>query len=250
MLNAIIVDDEYKSRETLKELITNFCLDVKVVGTAESVSEGLHLIKTLTPDVLFLDIEMNVETGFDLLEKIEVLNFEVIFVTAYEQYALKAIKMAAIDYLLKPVVIEELKSALKKVKEKRLLNSHNQNFKVFLSNIRTNAFNQQKISLPTSSGYIFVDIAEIMCCEADGSYTHIFLSNGSKITVSQPIKEYEELLSESGFLRIHHSSLINLSKVKSYVKGEGGYVIMQDKREVRVSRSKKAELLKILLNQK
>ena len=241
MIRTILVDDEEKSRVTLNNLLTKHCTAVMVVDQCESVAEAVKSIAKHSPDLVFLDIEMPFENGFALFEKIKNPSFHVIFTTAYDQYAIKAIKYSALDYLLKPVDVDDLKSAVEKCGEKQKTNRAD-DYEMLLSAIKLKS-KSAKIAVPTFDGLQMVSANEIVKCVADESYTHITLTNGTKLTVSRILKEFEDLLSEFNFFRVHNSSLINLTQVKKYVKGDGGYVIMSDDETVEVSRRKKNELL-------
>lgn len=246
MIKAIIVDDEAKSRATLGALLQAHCPNVSVVAMADSVAEALADIEKHEPHVVFLDIEMPFNSGFTLLEKIKVPGFEVIFTTAYDHYAIKAIKFSALDYLLKPIDVDDLIKAVNKVE----LNNKNKktrqpDFELLLSNLKLKS-SAAKIAVPTFDGLQMLDAKDILKCVADESYTHITLVSGSKLTVSRILKEYEELLSDLNFFRVHNSCLINLAHVVKYVKGDGGQVIMVNGEAVEVSRRKKNELLRRL----
>lgn len=245
MIKAIIVDDEVKSRNTLKTLIEKYCPSVEICDLAESVDDALGLIKKHQPKLIFLDIEMPHGSGFTLLEKIKHPDFEVIFTTAYDDYAIKAIKFSALDYLLKPVDVDDLVKAVNKVNNKKNKENSSLDFELLLSNLKLKS-GPAKIAVPTFDGLQMIDAKNIIKCIADESYTHIFLADGSKIMVSRILKEYEELLSDLNFLRVHNSCLINLAHVTKYIKGDGGSVIMSDGKTVEVSRRKKAELLERL----
>lgn len=245
MIRAIIVDDEKKSRESLELLVTEYCKQVELCGMAESVEEALQLIKQEDPDLLFLDIELNDGTGFDVLEKAKSGHFDVIFTTAFENYALRALKMSAVDYLLKPINEDDLRYAVKKVAEKIEKKNQSRNVELLLQNLNTGN-GQHKIALPTSDGLTFIDVNDIIRCQADGSYTHFFFKGDKKTLVSKKIKEYEELLSPYKFVRVHHSHLVNLNEVTKYVRGDGGYVVMSDGETVYVSKRKKEDFMQAL----
>lgn len=240
-MRAIIVDDELKSRESLKILLEEFCENVDVSALCKDVDEGVAAIQKHKPDIVFLDIQMQRETGFDLLEKITPITFEVIFTTAYSDYAIKAFKFSAIDYLLKPIDIEELKKALEKV-EQKLNGNIALRLEQLVQNLRPTSPNF-KLALPTSDGLIFIKVDDILYCEASSNYTQIFSSDGKKYIVSRTLKEYEDLLTEHNFFRIHNSHLINLNSIKKYVRGEGGYVIMNNDVSLDVSKRKKEAFL-------
>jgi len=242
MLKSLIIDDELKSRESLRILIQDFCENVEVCALCQNVAEGIKAIEQYKPDVIFLDIQMQRETGFDLLNKVGEINFEVIFTTAYSEYAIKAFKFSAIDYLLKPIDIEELNAALKKV-EKKLGGSISGRLKQLMDNLKTGNVENFKLALPTSDGLIFIKVNEIVYCEASSNYTQIFMEDGKKHIVSRTLKEYEDMLIDNNFFRIHHSYLINLNLIKKYVRGDGGYVIMSNDISLDVSKRKKDAFL-------
>jgi two-component system LytT family response regulator len=242
MLKTIIIDDELKSRESLRILIEDFCEGVEVLALCQNVNEGIAAIEKYKPDVIFLDIQMQRETGFDLLNKIKEIDFEVIFTTAYSEYAIKAFKFSAIDYLLKPIDIGDLKAALLKV-EKKVGNTIANRLKQMMDNLKGGSVENFKLALPTSEGLLFIKTNDILYCEASSNYTQIVMADGKKHVVSRTLKEYEDLLSENNFFRIHHSYLINLNMVKKYVRGEGGYVVMNNDTSLDVSKRKKDAFL-------
>jgi len=242
MLNCIVVDDESKSRESLKILIEDFCEGVTVKALCQDVSEAMQAIAEHKPDVVFLDIQLQRETGFDLLDKLKDVEFEVIFTTAFSEYAIKAFKFSAIYYLLKPIDIQELKLALSKV-EKRKGNVMSERLQQLLQNLRSGVSDNYKLALPTSDGLVFVKVGEILYCQASSNYTEITLTDGRKYIVSRTLKEYEDMLAEQNFYRIHHSYLINLNEIKKYVRGDGGYVIMNNDKSLDVSKRKKEGFL-------
>jgi two-component system, LytTR family, response regulator len=242
MIRSIIVDDEMKSRESLKILLDDFCENVEVKALCQNVEEGVQAVEEHKPDVIFLDIQMQRETGFDLLTQIKKIDFEVIFTTAYSEYAIRAFKFSAIDYLLKPVDIEELKKALYKV-ERKLNGSFSQRLEQLMENLKPSKQQNFKLALPTSDGLVFIKIEDIIYCEAESNYTRIFCTDEKKHLVSRTLKEYEDILSEHNFFRIHNSYLINLGCIKKYVRGEGGYVIMNNNVSLDVSKRKKESFL-------
>ena len=252
MLKAIIVDDEEKNREGLARMIDQFCHDVAVVGNAESASAAKKAIQEHQPDLVFLDIEMPGGNGFSLLEEMPNPNFQVIFTTAHADYAIKAIKFAALDYLLKPININELKTAV----EKAIINMNaaqdgsllKKKIEVLKDNRKNEGFDFEKIALPTSDGIDFYEIREILRCEADRAYCKFHMLNGQKVVVSKPLKEFEDLLEECNFFRVHKSNMINLNQIKKYVKGKGGYLILSDDSHVDVSVRRKEALMDVLSN--
>lgn len=241
MIRAVIIDDEPDSRQTVTNILQNFCKNIEVAGQAANVTTGLELIRAENPDVVFLDIQMPDGTGFDLLEKIHEINFQVIFVTAYDQYALRAIKFRAIDYILKPVDPQQLVDAVGKLREKEPGYADiNQKINILLRNRN----GLERITLPTSDGYKFVNIKDIIRCEADSNYTNFYLNSGDKVIVTRTMKEYEDSLSGLDFVRVHQSHLVNLKYIDRYIKGDGGTIIMLDGAEVEVSRRRKDEFLR------
>lgn len=242
MLQAVIIDDEAKGRELIKMIITSNCPGVKIAGEASNIKEGYELIMRTEPHIVFLDIEMPGGSGFDLLARINEINFDVVFITAFDQYAIKAIKFSALDYLLKPVDEEELIAIVKKVENNYVRKTHNNAVANLLNNTKKHSENP-KIGLTTTDGLDFIEIKNIMRCEADGKYTSVFLNNEKKLLVSKNLKEFEDLLIEFNFFRIHHSHLVNLDYIKKYQSGRGGYVIMNDGSTITVSQRKKEEFL-------
>ena len=245
MLQTLIVDDEKRGRELLRMVLATHCPEVKVIGEASNIKEAHNLIIATDPDLVFLDIEMPGGTGFDLLTKFDEINFEVIFVTAFDKYAIKAIKFSAMDYLLKPVDEEELVKAIKRVEENQNKKSNKDRVSNLISNVRKPNDNQ-KIGLTSSDGLEFIEIKNILRCEADGKYTSVFLHDGKKLLVSKNLKEFEDLLTENNFFRIHHSHLVNLDYIKKYQSGRGGYVVMSDGSTITVSQRKKEDFLSSL----
>ncbi|HKZ38357.1 MAG TPA: LytTR family DNA-binding domain-containing protein [Chryseolinea sp.] len=241
MLKAIIVDDEPKARENLQILLQDFVKGVEVVALCQDIAEAMEAVNTKSPDIVFLDIQLQRETGFDLLTRLKDINFEVIFTTAYTEYAIKAFKFSAIDYLLKPIDIEDLKKSVGKV-EKRVNNNMNSRLKELVQNLKFGSTENYKLALPTLEGLVFIKINDIIYCEASSNYTQIYTSEG-KYLVSKTLKEYDELLSDHNFFRIHNSYLININSIKKYVKGDGGYVVLNDNTSLDVSKRKKEAFL-------
>ncbi|MCB0650895.1 MAG: response regulator transcription factor [Saprospiraceae bacterium] len=244
-LKAVIVDDEMHSRETLKNLVQEFCSDVEVVGMAGSVKEALSIISAALPDLVFLDIELQPGTGFDVLTQLKDLNFDVIFTTAFEQYAIKAVKFSSLDYLLKPIDVEELQQAVDKARKRKNQEIYKQQLETLLNNLKQQP-ELNKICLATADGIEFVDVEQIIYCKANGSYTTFVLKNSPPVLVSKHLKEYETLLADQRFMRVHNSFLINLKEVKRFVRSDGGYIIMNNDDMVSISRGKKDEFLNIM----
>jgi two-component system LytT family response regulator len=239
---AVIIDDEINNCENLKELIHQYCKEIEIVGQANSAVDGFSLIKQCSPQLVFLDIQMPGGTGFDLLERLQPTSFEVIFVTAYDQYAIKAIRLCAIDYLLKPINILDLKAAVHRAIIAISNKKPSQGISKMLDNAQ-NGFENLTIALPTSERVIYVKVSEIIRCLGDNNYTTVYLNSGESILVSKTLKEYEELLAESSFLRVHQSHLINFKYVRSYEKQDGGYLKMTDGSSISISRQRKQSVL-------
>lgn len=246
MVRAVIIDDEKASRDTLKGLLDRYVPDVMVVGEADTVETGIKTIKTYTPDLVFLDIQMPDGSGFRLLEQIGEVDFNVIFITAFDQYAIKAFKYSAVDYLLKPIVPEELKKAVEKHVEHGQVGNTNTNVHVLLQNLADKSKEPKKIVLHTFEGMHVINTKDIIRCQSDDCYTNFFLADGKKIIVSKTLKEIEEQLKGKDFIRPHKSHLININKIKTFVRNDGGYIIMNDGSEIPVSRRKKESVLQML----
>lgn len=245
MIRAIIVDDEPYSCEVLYTLLERYCPEIKVEAVCYSAQEAITAITKNHPQLVFLDIEMPHINGFQLLEKLSRIDFELIFTTSYDQYAIKAIRFSALDYLLKPVDREELQVAVKKAVS-RLENPLPQQLEILLQRLNRPANQVKQIPLPTIEGLQLVPLDSIISCASSSNYTILFLKENQKLIVSRTLKEIEEMLEDHAFLRVHHSHLVNLNEVRKYIRGEGGTLIMSDGSSVNVSRSKKELLLKKL----
>ncbi len=244
MLKAIILEDEEDSRNLLTGFLNDYCPQINLLASVDNVASALAAIYTIRPDVVFMDIQLKGETSFELLEKLGELKFEIIFTTAYDSYMLKAIKISAIDYLLKPINVEELQVAIEKAEKKKMQLMMNKNLEILVSNFRNN-YQDHQIAISSSEGFVFVKVSNIIYLEAESAYTVFFLKDNQKITTSKNLKEYEELLTEHGFFRIHKSYVINMAEIAKYVRGEGGYLIMSNKASIEVSRRRKDEFLKL-----
>jgi len=242
MINCIIIDDEAKNIKLLQNMLQLHCPSIKILATDTSAKNGLLLIEELQPQLVLLDIEMPHLNGFDLLKKLEPVNFEVIFVTAFSNYAVEAFEHRATGYVTKPINAEKLVAAVnnasKRIEEKNI----NKNlFSLIEQNTRQTA--PDKIPLSTSNGLVFVKLSDIMYCESSGNYTNFFLSDGKKIMVSRQLGEYEKLLSETSFFRIHDKYIIQLSYIKEYLKGSGGSIVLENGQEIPVATRRKDEFL-------
>lgn len=250
MIKAVLIDDDGNLREGMKMMINLYAPEIQIVGEADSVKSGTELMETSKPDIAFLDILMNDGTGFDILEKLNEkfgnVNSHIIFITAHEEFAIKAFRFSALDFLLKPVNPEELQSVLKKVSNVIHQNRDNKNIGLLLENIQKKSEGFKKIALSTSDGIHLFEIKDIIRCESEDNYTKFFIKNHKTIMISKTLKEYEELLKDQGFERIHQSHLINLNELKSYIKKDGGFVIMSDDSQLPVSQRKKERLQELI----
>lgn len=243
-IKAVIIDDEQGCRETLDLLLKRNFDYIDIVDHANSAAEGMKSIMEHQPDLVFLDIEMPEKNGFDMLMSIGNINFEVIFVTAYNQYALKAIKFCALDYILKPVDELDLIKAVERAKDKINIGVENEQLKLLLNNTQNDK--PKTIALPTAEKIEFVSVNDIIRCKGENNYTSIILTSGKSILISKTLKEYDTLLSDYGFLRIHQSHLVNSRHIKAYFKNDGGYLEMKDGEKVSISRTKKDTVLEFL----
>lgn len=238
-MRAVLIDDELSNLENLRTLLGHYCPQVSIVATAQHVEEAVAVINQHRPNLVFLDIQMGKGTGFDVLREIPTRNFEVIFVTAYDQYGIQAVKFAALDYLLKPIDVEELMHAVRKVEEKLAAQSKNYQLDFLVQQLTKPQPAMSKIALQMQNEIRYVSLSEIVRCEADNSYTLFFLSGGEKIVVSKSLKEYADLLVPNGFLRTHQSHLINPAYVKSWLKEDGGVLLLTSGEKIPISKPNK-----------
>ncbi|RRA99845.1 LytR/AlgR family response regulator transcription factor [Larkinella rosea] len=243
-MTAIIVDDEKHCRDVLALLLQRFCPQVQLLASCVDGTEGYQAIEMHHPDLVFLDIEMPGMSGFDMLEACRFTKFDVIFTTAYNEYAIKAIRHNALDYILKPIDKDELVQAVQKAEQERLTRvpAKVESFVDYLHRQKTG----DRIALPTLEGLQIINSEEIYYCESDGGYTRFFLTNGKVVLISKTLKEVEDVLETKGFCRVHHGYLINLRYVQRYIRGDGGEVIMENNKNIPVSRNKKQEFLNLL----
>jgi len=246
MIKALIIDDEKHCIDNLQWQLKEYCPEVEVTATCTNAETGLNEIYRQQPQLVFLDVEMPGMTGFEMLEKITDINFEIVFTTAFDQYAIRAIKFGALDYLVKPVDKDELRAAVDKVIKHTRGESLKQ-LTALLTHIRkSNDLSFQKIALPTMHGYELIPLNNIMYCESKNNYTDVRLNNGQHLVISRTLKEIEELLDMHPFLRVHNSYLVNLQYAIRYIKGDGGALVLNNDISVPVSRNKKEELLKLI----
>jgi two-component system LytT family response regulator len=243
MITAIIVDDEPDCCESLATLLERYCAEVRIIDICYSAHAALKSIREQKPQILFLDIEMPFMNGFQLLENLDAINFELIFTTSYDQYAIKAIRFSALEYLLKPIDLEELQFAVQKA-VKRNLYPLPQQLEILLEKLKHPTIPLNRIAIPTLEGFQFVPAESIIRCESQNNYTFLFLKDKKKLTASRNLKDIEEMLEDYSFIRVHNSFLVNINEVEKYIKGEGGYLIMTDGSTVSVSRSRRELLLK------
>jgi len=242
MLKAIIVDDEKISRDILSDYLQRYCKDVSVIAQADSVSAGLAAIEKQRPDILFLDVEMPKGNGFDLLEQVKEVDFETVFVTAFDSYAIQALNYSAAYYILKPVSIDELVASVEKIRTQKQKHPA-LHTKVLLENISAANAQQQKIVLPLQDGFEVVCIKDVVHCQAHDNFTDFYFNAKQKMMICRTLKFYEELLGDSGFMRVHKSHLVNLEHVVKYTRGKGGQLTMSDGSVIDVSPNKKDELM-------
>jgi two-component system, LytTR family, response regulator len=250
MITAIIIDDDSNLRDGLRGLLSFYAPEIKIIGEAEDVTSGVVVMDKLKPQVVFLDIQLNDGTGFDVLEQIAQKNGKttshIVFITAHEEYAIKAFRFSALDFLLKPIDPDELEIVIGKIKNVLEKNDSYAHIDLLLENIRKKVDNFKRIALTTADGIHLFEVSDIIRCEGEDNYTTFYIKNNKPVIVSKTLKEYEELLSEYGFERIHQRHLINLAYLKSYVKKEGGFVVMADNAQLPISARKKERLQELI----
>lgn len=248
MLKTIVIDDEPNARQVVKNIIELYCSSAEVIGEAENVEKGIKIINELNPDLVLLDIRMPDGTGFDILKKVNHINFHFIFITAYEQYAIKAIKQSALDYIVKPINTNELIGAIEKASLTKLRETDQiSKVEAFSHNQNSNS-NDKRLVLNTQDSIFVVKVNDIISCKADKNYTEVNIDNSKVIIISKTLKEFEEMLDGCGFFRTHQSHLINIKYINRYEKGLGGTIIMQDSSRIPVSSRKKDIFLKVMAN--
>jgi two-component system LytT family response regulator len=242
-MKAVIIDDEDINRDNLQQLLLQYCAEITITGAAANAEEGRALIQQHQPDIVFLDIEMPGKNGLDLLKSLPEHNFEIIFVTAHHQYGIQAVKFAALDYLLKPINFEELQSAVTRAVKKRSEKQRNHQLENLIQLLhQQNTKSEHRIALPTTKETRFAKTEEIIRCESSNNYTIFYLISGEKIIVSKPIYEYEALLADYQFIRCHQSHIVNTKLIKSWIKTDGGHLLLYDKTEIPVSRQKREQV--------
>jgi len=250
MITALLIDDDSNLRNGMKSMLERYAPEIQILGEADSVKTGTNAIEYHQPNVIFLDIQLGDGTGFDILEQLSQrnvsLNSHVVFITAHEEYAVKAFRFSALDYLLKPVDPDDLKKVIEKVKKVLANNDSYAHIDLLLENIRKKVDKFKRIALSTSDGIHLFEVSDIIRCESQDNYTKFYIKDNKPVLISKTLKEYEELLSEQGFERIHQSHLINLAYLKSYIKKDGGYAVMADNSHLPISQRKKERLQELL----
>jgi two-component system, LytTR family, response regulator len=247
MIKTVIIDDEPNNIDNLSLILQKHCPQVQVLATALNADDGERIILQHNPDLVFLDIQMPHKNGFDLLKSLKMCAFDVIFVTAYDQYGIQAVKFSALDYLLKPINIDDLKEAVQKATHKSVQRRHNFQLENLINLLQEKNHKQlHRIALQSTKETRFVEVDKIIRCESSNNYTTFFLQNSEKVLTSKPIFEYEELLKDYGFIRCHQSHLVNKIFIKSWVKEDGGYLVLEDQTQIPISRNKKEALKQLL----
>lgn len=244
MLQTVLIDDDQSNLSALTEKLTRYCPQVQIIARCDNAQDGIEVIDNKKPDLVFLDIEMPVMNGFLMLQQLAYKNFALVFVTAYDHYAIKAIRYSALDYLVKPVDIDELKAAVAKAEEAKKYQSSSAQIELLLEALHKKR--PGRISIPTNNGLQFIDTDDIIYLEASNNYTNIYCASHQKILVCRTLKDFEDLLPTDMFLRIHHSTIINKFFVEKYIRGEGGQVVLRDGTLLDVSKRKKTEFLQAI----
>lgn len=242
MLRAVLVDDEHHSNQALRYELERHCPEVQIVEEALSGEEGIEKITHVRPDLIFLDIKMPGMSGFEMLRKLEPINFDIIFVTAYDKYAIRAFRFAAVDYLLKPVTGAYLKEAIGRITDRHAREHQQMSVETLMHNLR-GGMKTPRIALPSGRGMDFVNISDILYCTAESNYTHVQMSDGKKYILSKTLKDFEELLDQLDFFRIHQSYLVNLQQIARYLRDDGGYVVMPDGHKIPIAKRRRDEFM-------
>ncbi len=245
MIRTIIIDDEENVRNTTRKILSELRQDIEIAGEAGDVNSGIKLIKNSKFDLLLLDIKLPDGTGFDILEKLSKIDFKIIFITAFEEFAIKAFKFSAVDYILKPLSAFDLINSIDKVIH-LLQAEYSLKLNTLISNNHSNNNNEKRLVLKSIDKIHVIKIKEIYRCESDQSYCHFYLADSTKLTISKPLKEYDDLLKEYDFFRVHKSHMVNMAYIKRFERTEGGYVIMDDDSRIPVSFRKRDELISVL----
>ncbi|MDX1409067.1 MAG: LytTR family DNA-binding domain-containing protein [Saprospiraceae bacterium] len=247
MIKAILIDDEKHCLKMLEWELTNHCSDVQICAQCQSGQEGMAAIREHQPDVVFLDIEMPRMNGFEMLERLAPIDFEVIFTTAYDQFAIRAIKFSALDYLLKPVNPTELQAAVAKLDQRPSRDEQSKKWSLLFEQLNKPEADPERIAISTHEGIELEFISDIIYLQAEGNYTTIVMSDGRKLLVSKTLKHFEQTLDQYRFIRVHHSYFVNIRHIRKFIRTQGGYLLMSDKSTVPVSRRRREELIETLL---
>lgn len=248
-MRALIVDDELSNQENLQQLLKTYADDVTIVAVAGDVSEGVAAIQKHRPELVFLDIQLHGRSGFDLLRELDEINFAIIFVTAYDNYGIQAVKFAALDYLLKPIDIDELQAAVNKARMAIQQTKKNERLGHLLEYLKDEKQVSPRIALPMFSETRFVNVSDIIHCEADNTYTRFFLKDGEKVLVSKTLKEYADMLAPHGFLRTHQTHLVNTDYIKSWIREDGGSLLLKDNTKIPISKVNRTKVKDMLAAQ-
>lgn len=243
-IDVVLIDDERNSLEMLEWLLKTYCPEANILAMCESAEQGMTAISAYKPDLVFLDIEMPRMNGFDMLEKIGDLKFEVVFTTAYDQFAVRAFRYSALNYLLKPVDPEELQTTFQRMKEKKAVPSREQ-IELLFQSLAVRNTPVERIALSTHDGLVFVQTRDIAYCRAESNYTHVILADGQDILVARTLKDLDDTLAGKDFFRVHNSYLVNINHIIRFVRGDGGYIVMPDKAEITISRGKREEFFQL-----
>lgn len=246
MLKAVLIDDEINNLGSLKKKLSKHCAQVQIAAECDSAESGIEAIDSLHPDIVFLDIEMPVMNGFAMLQQLNYKNFELIFTTAYDHYAINAIRFSALDYLVKPIEIDDLKEAVKKAEEKRNRSNPNLQIELLMEQLLQKKNSYSRLAIPSTEGLRFIRVEEIVYLESSVNYTNIYTTDKKKYTVSRTLKEYEDMLPAEIFLRIHNSYIINKNFAEKYIRGDGGQVVLSNGVMLDVSKRKKSGFLKAI----
>ncbi|HNB80537.1 MAG TPA: LytTR family DNA-binding domain-containing protein [Chitinophagaceae bacterium] len=244
MIKALIIDDEQNSIDMLEWLLKTYCPDVEILHTCNSAEEGIHALRKHEPDIVFLDIEMPKMNGFDMLEAIGTPPFEIVFITAYDHFAVRAFRYAALNYLLKPVDPDELMKTIQRLKEKKSSPSGDQ-LQLLFQNLLNKENKVDRIALSTGDGLVFVQTRDICYCQAESNYTRVVMADGQRMMVARTLKDIDDTLAGKDFFRVHHSYLVNINHISRFVKGDGGYIVMPDKTEITIARSKRDDFFRL-----
>lgn len=245
-MTVILIDDESSSRNALRQKLQANCPDIEILAECENGEEGITAIEKHEPDIVFLDVEMPRMNGFVMLQQLQHRDFELIFTTAYDHYAIQAIRFSALDYLVKPIDVKDLLEAVDRVRQRKQQSGPNKRIETLLHNLLDDQSQHHRLAIPSQEGLQFVDMSDIIYLEAESNYTYIYIQPSTRIIVSKTLKDFEELLPSMHFIRIHHSYIINKNHVNKYLRGDGGQVVMRNGKALDVSRRRKEEFLRII----